>query len=136
MSVFILCEQAVGLVRGKRLILSSTEKSYLEALNYEGLTAEHSQDEAVVCALHFARVRDRLLQIYPWVFARKSATVSAGGSLPSDCMNRLRNRNCHIPPQRYPPESEARPAGLIRRRPARYSGTCSCIRSRLRYAAR
>lgn len=89
MSVFILCEQAVGLVRGKRLILSSTEKSYLEALNYEGLTAEHSQDEAVVCALHFARVRDRLLQIYPWVFARKLATVSAGGSLPSDCMNVL-----------------------------------------------
>ena len=89
MSVFILCEQAVGLVRGKRLILSGTEKSYLEALNYEGLTAEHSQDEAVICALHFARVRDRLLQIYPWTFARKIAVVSAGGELPSDCMNVL-----------------------------------------------
>ena len=89
MSVFMLCEQAIGLVRGKRLILSTIEKSYLEALNYDGLTAEHSQDEAVVCALHFARVRDRLLQIYPWAFARRSAAVSAGGSLPSDCMNVL-----------------------------------------------
>lgn len=89
MSVFMLCEQAIGLVRGKRLILSSTEKSYLEALNYEGLTAEHSQDEAVVCALHFGRVRDRLLQVYPWTFARRSAEVPAGGFLPSDCMNVL-----------------------------------------------
>ena len=89
MSVFMLCEQAVGLVRGKRLILSADEKSMLEALNYEGLTELHSQDEAVVCALHFARVRDRLLQLYAWTFARKTATVEVGGSLPADVMNIL-----------------------------------------------
>lgn len=88
MSVFLLCEQAVGLVRGKRLILSDTEKNYLENLNYEALTNAHSQDEAVVCALHFARVRDRLLQIYPWVFARQSANIT-GGVLPSDCLTVL-----------------------------------------------
>ena len=96
MSVFLLCEQAVGLVRGKRLILSSSERSYLENLNYEALTAAHAQDEAVVCALHFANVRDSLLQLYPWVFARKTETpaqLSSNNSgwrysfvLPSDCL--------------------------------------------------
>jgi len=72
MNVFMLCERAVGLVRGKRLILSSSEKANLEALNYEALTAAHVQDEAVVCALHFESVRDSLLQLYPWTFARKN----------------------------------------------------------------
>ena len=88
MSVFLLCEQAVGLVRGKRLILSASEKSQLESLNYEALTNAHAQDEAVVCALHFARVRDRLLQIYPWTFARKTAIIS-GSVLPTDCLTVL-----------------------------------------------
>lgn len=89
MSVFLLCEQAIGLVRGKRLILSTSERSMLEALNYEGLTAAHAQDEAVVCALHFARVRDRLLQLYAWQFAKKTATVAAGGTLPSDFLSMM-----------------------------------------------
>lgn len=98
MSVFLLCERAVGLVRGQRLVLSSGERSMLEALNYEGLADARAQDEAVACARHFAFVRDRLLQLYPWVFARKSATPSsatkeAGWSnaytLPSDCLNVL-----------------------------------------------
>ena len=98
-NVFLLCEQAVGLVRGKRLILSESEKNNLEALNYEALTASHSQDEAVVCALHFENVRDSLLQLYPWVFARKSETLpqlSENGSgwsysflLPPDCLKVL-----------------------------------------------
>ena len=74
MSVFTLCDQAIGLVRGKRLILSSTEKTLLESLDYEGLANAHSQDEAVVCAMHFARVRDGLLQAFPWIFARKTET--------------------------------------------------------------
>ena len=89
MSVFLLCEQAIGLVRGKRLILGSSERTMLEALNYEGLTAAHAQDEAVVCALHFARVRDRLLQAYAWTFARKKATLASGGNLPSDYLTML-----------------------------------------------
>lgn len=89
MSIFLLCEQAIGLVRGKRLILSDSERSMLEALNYEGLTSAHAQDEAVVCALHFARVRDRLLQLYAWQFAKKTATVAANGALPSDFLSML-----------------------------------------------
>ena len=88
MSVFLLCEQAIGLLRGKRLILNDTSRNYLEALNYEGLTGQHAQDEAVVCALHFGRVRDRLLQLYPFKFARKNASVS-NGILPSDCLSVL-----------------------------------------------
>ena len=89
MSVYTLCEQAIGLVRGKRLILSSTEKTMLENLNYDGLTGAHAQEEAVVCALHFARVRDRLLELHPWTFARKSSSVSAGDDLSSDCLTVL-----------------------------------------------
>ncbi len=89
MSVFTLCEQAIGLVRGKRLILSDSEKALLEALNYEGLTAAHAQDEAVVCALHFARVRDRLLELHAWKFARKVTALGAGAALPSDCVTVL-----------------------------------------------
>lgn len=89
MSVFLLCEQAIGLVRGKRLILSTAERTMLENLNYEGLTAAHAQDEAVVCALHFARVRDRLLQSYAWTFAKKSATLANGATLPGDYLSML-----------------------------------------------
>ena len=99
MSVFTLCEQAIGLVRGKRLILTSAEKTLLEALNYESLASAHAQDEAVVCALHFARVRDSLLQSFPWVFARKTETPAAlaegvpgwrySFTLPSECLKVL-----------------------------------------------
>ena len=49
----------------------------LEALNYEGLTAAHAQDEAVVCALHFERVRDKLLMMYAWKFVRAVNTPTA-----------------------------------------------------------
>lgn len=99
MSVFTLCEQAIGFVRGKRLILTSAEKTLLEALNYEGLANAHAQDEAVVCALHYVRVRDGLLQSFPWIFARKTATPAllAEGdegwrytfALPSGCLKVL-----------------------------------------------
>jgi len=94
----MLCERAIGLVRGKRLILSASEKSLLEALNYEGLAEAHAQDEAVTCARHFASVRDRLLQLWPWVFARKSASLTAAAAeagwtyaftLPNDCLSVL-----------------------------------------------
>lgn len=99
MSVFLLCEQAIGLIRGKRLILSSQERDLLETLNYEGLTAAHAQDEACVCALHFEQVRDRLLELYSWIFARMTETPaliseSVPGwkytfQLPSDCLKVL-----------------------------------------------
>ncbi len=99
MSVFLLCEQAIGLIRGKRLILSADERNLLEALNYEGLCDAHAQDEAVVCALHFERVRDNLLQSFAWIFARATETpaqLSEGVpgwrysfALPSDCLKVL-----------------------------------------------
>ena len=96
MSVFTLCEQAIGLVRGKRLILSTSEKTLLEALDYEGLTSAHAQDEAVVCALHFERVQGKLLMMYPWKFARNISHLNVLNSglntwkytaiLPTDCV--------------------------------------------------
>lgn len=91
MTVFELCEQAIGLIRGKRLILSKEELGLLDNLNYKGLTEVHAQDEAIVCALHFERVRDRLQQIYPWTFARvhKRYSVSESRVLPSDCLTVL-----------------------------------------------
>ena len=86
-----LCEQAIGLLRGKRLILSADELAWLNALDYANLVKAHAQDEAVVCALHFERVRDRLQQMYPWVFARKhyQYVSSVGGKLPDDCLTVL-----------------------------------------------
>ena len=76
MSVFMLCERAVGLIKGKRLILGSGERSMLDALNYEGLTGANAQQEAVACARHFASVRDGLFGTYPWIFARRSVALS------------------------------------------------------------
>ena len=73
MTVFMLCERAIGLVRGNRLDLNSAERALLESLNYEALIAAHAQEEAVTCARHFEFVRDKLLQNHSWVFARKSA---------------------------------------------------------------
>ena len=91
MTVRDLCEQAIALVRGKRSVLTAAEENLLNNLNYDGLTSAHVQEEAVVCALHFERVRDRLLQIYPWVFARvhKKYSTSESRVLPSDCLTVL-----------------------------------------------
>ena len=99
MSVFLLCERAIGLVWGKRLVLSSGERSLREDLNYEGLAGAHSQDETVACARHFSFVRDRLLKLHPWVFARRTAaparrTDAVAGwdyafALPTDCLKVL-----------------------------------------------
>jgi hypothetical protein len=96
MSVFMLCERTIGLVRGNRLDLNASEKAMLEALNYEELIDANAQEEAVTCARHFASVRDGLFHTYPWVFARRSASLTlAGGymagwrfvySLPDDCV--------------------------------------------------
>lgn len=85
-----LCEQAVGLLRGKRLILNGDELLLLNDLNYEGLANIHAQDEAVVCAMHFERVRDRLLQIYPWTFARRSQSLGQfNREIPDTCLTVL-----------------------------------------------
>jgi hypothetical protein len=100
MSVFMLCERALGLIRGKRLDLAAADKNRLEALDYDGLVSARAQEEAVSCARHFAGVRDRLLSSQPWVFARKSAAPAqlAGSppagwkvsySLPADCLKVL-----------------------------------------------
>lgn len=99
MSVFLLCERAIGLVRGNRLILSGHERAMLESLNYEGLAAARAQDEAVTCVRHFAFVRDRLLRLHPWLFARRTAAPArlaapipgwaAAYALPADCLRLL-----------------------------------------------
>jgi hypothetical protein len=82
MSVFMLCERALGLVRGQRLTLTSTQETRLENLDYEGLISANAQEEAITCARHFAAVRDSLFGAYPWVFARRSSALSQSGSLP------------------------------------------------------
>jgi hypothetical protein len=100
MSVFMLCERALALIRGKRLDLADADKSRLEALDYEGLIGAGAQEEAVSCARHFEGARDRLLSSHPWVFARKTAAPAQlssplplgwrfSFSLPSDCLKTL-----------------------------------------------
>jgi hypothetical protein len=103
MSVFMMCERALGLINASDLRDLDSEgghKAMLEKLDYDGLVNDHAQKEAVVCARHFAGVRDGLLISHPWVFARKSAapaqlggTAPAGWkasySLPADCLKAL-----------------------------------------------
>ena len=98
-SVFRICERAVGLTRGRRLELDPGEKALLEVLDYDGLIAVNAQGEAATCVRHFEFVRDSLLEAYPWVFARRSAplaelTTTLPGwrhtfALPSDCARLL-----------------------------------------------
>lgn len=100
MSVFMVCERAIGLVRGNRLILGGNERGMLEALDYEGLAGAGAQDEALSCARHFAAVRDGLLSVHPWVFARRTSsparlTAETDGwryayVIPLDCLRVLR----------------------------------------------
>lgn len=99
MSVFMVCEKTLGLLRGNRLILTDSQKEMLENLDYDGLAYSVAQDEALSCARHFASVRDRLLQTDPWVCAR--ATVMPAMleehnrdwpftyALPNDCIKIL-----------------------------------------------
>jgi hypothetical protein len=99
MFVFTICERAIGLVRGNRLDLSGGARAMLEALDYEGLIAAQAQEEAITCVRHFAFIRDKLLELYPWVFARKTSapaqlsTPLSGWryayALPADCLKLL-----------------------------------------------
>jgi hypothetical protein len=100
MSVFMLCERALGLLNASDLReLDSEDRALLENLNYDGLVNGHVQREAVVCARHFPNVRDRLLQLHPWVFARKEVSPVEMSSpvegwrfaymLPTDCLKVL-----------------------------------------------
>lgn len=99
MSVYMVCERAIGLLRGNRLILTVSQKNMLERLDYEGLADSIAQDEAVSCARHFAAVRDRLLMSHPWVCARKEAVLPEldtavdhwpySYALPNDCLKVL-----------------------------------------------
>ncbi len=85
-----LCQQAISLVRGKRLILNASELTELNELDYEALGRIHAQDEAVVCAMNFERVRDRLLQLYPWTFARRHKSFSTfDRTMPDECLTVL-----------------------------------------------
>lgn len=99
MSVFMICERTIGLLRGNRLILTTSQKNMLERLDYTGLADSIAQEEAVSCARHFEAVRDRLLQTHPWVCARASAMPALlntpqrnwpySYTLPNDCIKIL-----------------------------------------------
>lgn len=99
MSIFRICERAIGMMRGNRLILSSSQMKMLEELDYEGLANDHAQEEAVTCARHFDQVRKSLLQQYPFVCARKSAALAQKTDklpgwrytyvMPTDCLRPL-----------------------------------------------
>lgn len=85
-----LCDQAIALLRGKRLILTPAELPELNELDYVGLAELHAQEEAVVCAMHFERVLDRLQEMYPWVFCRKQYQYGdIRGKLPDDFLTML-----------------------------------------------
>jgi hypothetical protein len=92
----MLCERTLGILNASDLRdLEADHKTLLEALNYEGLVNAYAPREAQACARHFVSVRDGLFMTYPWVFARKIATLTSttavagwryAYSLPSDCV--------------------------------------------------
>jgi hypothetical protein len=83
MSVFTLCERSLGLVRGRRLVLSSSERALFDALDYAGLIEAGAQEEAVTCVRHFPGVRDGLFSTYPWVFARRVGPMTLVSKAPA-----------------------------------------------------
>jgi hypothetical protein len=97
----MVCEQTLGLLNATDLRdLPEADADLLENLDYKGLVESHAHHEAVVCARHFAQVRNKLLQEHPWVFARKTvmpaqlAHCSLPGwryayALPADCLKVL-----------------------------------------------
>jgi hypothetical protein len=100
MSVYLLCERALGLVNGTSLNeLDALQRGLLESLEYEQLQNIHAQKEAVACIRYFAGIRDELLQTYPWVFARKDEPLAElseplkgwrfSYALPAGCMRPL-----------------------------------------------
>jgi hypothetical protein len=76
MSMFMICERAIGLIGGNRLDLSADQSIMFVNLDYSGLTGSNAQGEAVACVRHFAPVRDSLLRAYPWVFARRHQVLA------------------------------------------------------------
>jgi hypothetical protein len=101
MSVEKICERSLGLLNAPDFRdLDGELKAMLENLDLDGLVAAYAPREAVVCARHFAGVRDALLAAHPWVFARKTAAPAqlagnppagwkAAFSLPADCLKTL-----------------------------------------------
>jgi hypothetical protein len=101
MSVKLVCIQALGLLNASDMRdLSEHDTDLLEQLDYNSLIDAHSQNEAIVCARNFAQVRDKLLRVDPWVFARKETPLAQlaacplpgwmyGYALPSDCLTLL-----------------------------------------------
>jgi hypothetical protein len=97
----MVCEQTLGLLNATDLRdLSDEDADLLEHLDYNGLVGAHSHHEAIVCARHFALIRDKLLRVHPWVFARKEASLAQlaacplpgwryGYALPSNCLTLL-----------------------------------------------
>jgi hypothetical protein len=96
----MMCEKALGLLNASDLRdVDDEHRAMMEVLDYDGLVTTHAQREAIVCVRHFANIRDRLLQVHPWVFARKETTPAQLSSpvegwrfaymLPADCLKVL-----------------------------------------------
>lgn len=99
-----IVSRTVSLVRGKRQSLmeqaATSQQGVGNAMDLDGvLNAASMHDETVECDRHLPRIRDGLLQQYPWVFARKSVALPLTGErlpgwrytyqVPSDCLRPL-----------------------------------------------
>ena len=90
--------RAVSLSHGVRTAKSTSEAATVHGTDYAGMKNPRNIEEIRVCRQSAGSVRDKLLQLYPWVFARKSAELTPAGTisgwsngyvLPSDCLDVL-----------------------------------------------
>ena len=85
-------------MRGQRTTKTTSEAAQVNGVDNSGVLNSRSLSEILACNLAAPKIRDRLLQLYPWTFARKSAGLSQsenisgwnyGYELPADCLTVL-----------------------------------------------
>ena len=94
-----LYNRAISLSHGVRTQKSTSETAAVQGIDYSGMKNPRNIEEIRVCRQSGENVRDKLLQMYPWMFARKNMTLSVistaisgwsnGYVLPADCMTVL-----------------------------------------------
>ena len=94
-----LYNRVIGLVRGTRTVKETSTAGTEQGLDTSGANNERYQAEYQACKRAYESVRDRLLGLYAWTFARRSAYLSsktilnngwsAGYKLPFDCVRVL-----------------------------------------------
>ena len=94
-----LYNRAINLVRGQRVLNTASSAANEQGIDNLGRPYDRVHAEISACLKAADGIKEKLLQLYPWVFARKNidlgaSTISVAGweygfSLPADCLTVL-----------------------------------------------